>query len=379
MCLFARELDPLSIGPIKNGVKTPMKSPRRQLLLGCAGSLLAGALAPARVWAQPNEPLPGLEETLKNRLRFGWLGRSDVQEFISEISDRNGLTRPWVEKQFQGLGVQPRALLLINPPPPKPGSPERKRSWTRYLSQHADASRIKDGRVFLEQHRKVFESVHRQSGVPPHVIAAIIGVETRFGKYTGRFPTAETLATLAFESPRRGEFFRRELENLLIMGREGIVNLQEVRGSFAGALGLPQFMPSSWRSYAVGYRQKNKADLLNNPHDAIASVGNFLKVHGWSPDTPSHTLAIVPNHLNVAPFIAPQLAPVHTVDQLHQAGIQQQFMVLAHDTMASLIDLPEEDDSVKYWFAANNFFVITQYNRSFMYAAAVLTLAQSLA
>ncbi|MFZ9408670.1 MAG: hypothetical protein ACO25R_00625, partial [Burkholderiaceae bacterium] len=98
-----------------------MKSPRRQLLLGCAGSLLAGALTPARVWAQPNEPLPGLEETLKNRLRFGWLGRSDVQEFISEISDRNGLTRPWIEKQFQGLGVQPRALLLINPPPPKPG------------------------------------------------------------------------------------------------------------------------------------------------------------------------------------------------------------------------------------------------------------------
>ncbi|MEY3932120.1 MAG: hypothetical protein RLZZ259_1002, partial [Pseudomonadota bacterium] len=95
MCLFARELDPLSIGPIKNGVKTPMKSPRRQLLLGCAGSLLAGALAPTRVWAQPNEPLTGLEETLKNRLRFGWLGRSDVQEFISEISDRNGLTRPW--------------------------------------------------------------------------------------------------------------------------------------------------------------------------------------------------------------------------------------------------------------------------------------------
>lgn len=355
-----------------------MKSRRRQLLLSCAGSTLVGLFAPRRVLAQPDELLPGLEARLRDGLRFGWLGRSDVQEFISEIADRNGLSRQWIEKQFQGIGVQPRALLLVNPPPPRPGSPERKRSWARYLAQHVDASRVKDGKAFIQQHRKVFESVHAQSGVPPHVIAAIIGVETRFGKYTGRFPTVETLTTLAFESPRRQEFFRNELENLFIMGREGIINLQEVRGSFAGALGLPQFMPSSWRSFAVGYRQKGKADLLNSPDDAIASVGNFLKVHGWIPKAPSHTRAIVPTDLNVASFIAPQLAPIHTVDQLHQAGIQQQFISLSHDTMASLIDLPEEDGSVKYWFAANNFFVITQYNRSFMYAAAVLTLAESL-
>ena len=351
---------------------------RRTLALG-AGLLLSAGFPAAHLLAQPrNRTAREIEESLAIGLRHGWLGRSDVQTFISDTADKHNLPRTWLWSQFEGLGAQPRALLLMNPPPPPPGEVPRKRSWARYLSQHADITRINAGRAFMAEHRQVLHDVAQQSGVPAQVIAAIIGVETKYGQFTGRFPTLETLTTLAFESPRRADFFRKELETLLVMGRQGVVNLKELRGSFAGALGLPQFMPSSWQNFALGYRNPARADLINNPHDAIASVGNFLKLHGWQANRPSHTVAVIPLHTNPARFVAPQLEPLHTVAQLQAAGIEQETPRLSADTSASLIDLPEEDDSVIYWIAAHNFFVITQYNRSFMYAAAVLTLAESL-
>ncbi|MBU3720084.1 MAG: lytic murein transglycosylase [Burkholderiaceae bacterium] len=358
-----------------------MRLTRRHILE--YGSLMGlSAMMPAGLaWAQPaaKAPKEPYADMLADRLRFGWLGRSDVQEFISSVSDRHGLPRPWLESQFRHLGAQPRALALIAPPPPGPGDPPpRKRSWARYLSQHADAGRMKDGREFLSRHREVFKSVAAESGVPAHVIAAIIGVETKYGTFTGRFPALETLATLGFDSPRRSDFFLKELETLLLMGRQGVVNLKEVKGSFAGALGLPQFMPSSWQKFAVGYKNRDKADLINSPQDAIASVGNFLKMHGWRPGEVSHSVARVDPGLDAKRFVAPQLEPIHTVEEIERAGIRQENPRLTGTLRASLIDLPEEDDSVGYWFAAHNFFVITQYNRSFMYAAAVLTLSEAL-
>lgn len=319
------------------------------------------------------------KNSLEDSLRFGWLGRADVQEFIASVSTQHGLPRTWIESQFEGLGVQPRALALMNPPPPKPDDPPRKRSWQKYRAIHVNAAQIAQGKTFLHQHRSTFESVEQRFGVPPAVIAGIIGVETKFGKFTGQFPTLETLATLAFESPRRTEFFRKELESLLVMGYQGIVQLREVRGSFAGALGLPQFMPSSWRSYAVGFDNPSRADLMNNPQDAIASVGNFLKQHGWQPNTPSHAPALVADSTRARQFIPKKLAPAHTVAELEAAGIQQAQPRLTPETRASLIDLPEDNGPAGFWFAANNFFVVTQYNRSYMYAAAVLSLAEALA
>jgi membrane-bound lytic murein transglycosylase B len=356
-----------------------MQPERRKLIALGAGALLTAGLPAGQSIAQPrNATLQAIEDRLAIQLRHGWLGRSDVQEFIADVAYRQDLPRAWLSKQFEGLGVQPRALVLMNPPPPSPGQPARKRSWARYLSQHADITRVQEGRRFMSKHRDVLMDVARQSGVPANIIVAIIGVETKYGQFTGRFPTFETLTTLAFESPRRNDFFRKELETLLVMGHQGIVNLKEVRGSFAGALGLPQFMPSSWRNFAIGYQDIARPDLIHNPQDAIASVGNFLKRHGWRRNAVSYSVAIVPDGVNAAPFVAPQLEPIHTVARLGQAGIGQQTARLSPEIPASLIDLPEEDGTVIYWIAAHNFFVITQYNRSFMYAAAVLTLAESL-
>lgn len=356
-----------------------MHPQRRQIIQRGAGIALAAGLPVSAAWGQSaTSSGPNTEDGMAIRLRHGWLGRSDVQEFISDVADRHRLPRTWVASQFEGLGSQPRALALMNPPPPPPGQPPRKRSWARYLSQHADVTRVRDGRRFMSEHQRVLHDVTKKSGVPAQVIAAIIGVETKYGQFTGRFPALETLATLAFESPRRADFFRRELETLLLMGNRGVLNLKEVRGSFAGALGLPQFMPSSWQNFAVGYRDPSRPDLINSPHDAIASVGNFLKLHGWRTNMPSHAVAVVPTHVNAKKFVAPQLEPLHTVAELRNAGIDQQPARLAPETVASLIDLPEEDDTVTYWMAAHNFFVVTQYNRSFMYAAAVLTLAEAL-
>lgn len=366
----------------EEGIASTLMQQTRRKILEQSGLIALAALTPwGTAQAQRKSPTPTepYAELLADRLRFGWLGRSDVQEFISTLSDRHSMPRHWLEGHFKRLGAQPKALALIAPPPPGPDDPPpRKRSWARYLSQHADAVRIKEGREFLIRYRGVFDAVSEQSGVPAHVIAAIIGVETRYGKFTGRFPTLETLATLGFDSPRRADFFLKELENLLLMGHQGVIDLRDAKGSFAGALGLPQFMPSSWRQFAVAYKKRDRPDLVNSPQDAIASVGNFLKLHGWAAGEPSHSVALVPQGIDAKPFVAPQLMPVHTVAQIQRAGIEQDQVRLSGQMRASLIDLPEEDDSVKYWFAAHNFFVITQYNRSFMYAAAVLTLAESL-
>ncbi len=354
---------------------------RRQLVLAGTSGLVLGLVPLTSGWAQRAAPASATDpyaEIIAEGMRFGWLGRSDVQTFITDVAERYAIPRSWIEAQFRDAGAQPRAVSLMNPPPPKPGEPVRKRSWARYRSQHADAARIDDGRAFLREHRDVFDAVQKTSGVPATVIAGIIGVETKYGKFMGRYPVLETLATLAFDSPRRNDFFRQELESLLIMGRQGTFDLKNIKGSFAGAMGLPQFMPSSWRSYAIGYAAKERVDLFNNPHDAIASVGNFLKMHGWRPDDPSHVEAVIGPSARPAEFVAPSLKPLHTVAEIQAAGIAQASSRLAPWTRASLIDLPEEDDNVAYWFAAHNFFVITQYNRSFMYAAAVLTLAEAL-
>ena len=345
-----------------------MNTSRRQIIASLAGMASAAVL-----------PTNAMENFVDDSLRFGWLGRADVQEFIALVSAQHNLPRAWIEAQFQGLGVQPRALALMNPPPPKPGEPPRTRSWQKYRAIHVNTAQIAQGKAFLRQHHSAFESVRERFGVPSTVIAGIIGVETKFGRFTGQFPTLETLATLAFESPRRTEFFRKELESLLVMGYQGIVPVREVRGSFAGALGLPQFMPSSWRSYAVGFENTSQADLVNNPQDAIASVGNFLKQHGWQPNQASHTPAVVSDLKKARQFIPKKLEPAHTVAQLEASGIRQSEPRLEPQSRASLIDLPEEDGSVGFWFAANNFFVVTHYNRSYMYAAAVLSLAEALA
>ena len=357
-----------------------MKTQRRKIIASLGGITVSGLL-PCR-FAQAQAAQSAKDSgaiAIEDNLRFGWLGRSDVQEFIGTFSQRHGVPRTWVEAQFKGLGSQPRALALINPPLPKPGEPPAKRSWAKYRAIHINDPQITQGREFIRQHRSVFNSVNQRFGVPVHVIAAIIGVETKFGRFTGRFPTLETLVTLAFESPRRADFFRRELESFLLLGHEGVLNVRDVQGSFAGALGMPQFMPSSWRNYAVGFGNANRPDLLNSPQDSIASVGNFLKAHGWEAAGPSHVPAVVQDAVKARQFIPNKLAPAHTVAQLEAAGIQQAEKRLAPETPASLIDLPEEDDSSQFWFAANNFFVVTQYNRSYMYAAAVLSLAEALA
>ena len=355
-----------------------MKHQRRQVTGWLSAGVLA-AMVPIRVAQAQTTGATTAEfaQLLADRLRFGWLGRGDVQLFISEMTERHGWPRDWLESHFAQIKSQPRALSLMNPPPPD--GPPRPRSWARYQAQHADQSRVDEGRLFMAEHARVFRSVSQQSGVPSAVIAAILGVETKFGKITGNFPAFETLATLAFDSPRRGDFFRQELESLLWLAKNNQVSLESTKGSFAGALGFPQFMPSSWRKFAIGYRSKSEADLLGNPHDAIASIGNFLKMHGWVRGAASHVHAVVLEGSSPARFVAPKLTPIHTVAEIQAAGIQQAVTDhLAPSTAASLIDLPESDGSVSYWFAAQNFFVITQYNRSFMYAAAVLTLAESL-
>lgn len=358
-----------------------MKNRRSLLSFFCASAALGAGLArPLSGFSQDaprRAPTEAMPEELVFALRFGWLGRSDVQEFISDVAWRHDMPRRWIEDQFRPLGVQPRALALVNPPPPSADEPARKRSWARYLSAHVDASRVREGREFLSQHRRTFSNVSKHYGIPAHVIAAIIGVETKYGKFTGRYPALETLVTLAFASPRRNDFFKSELESLLIMGREGVIDLQRTQGSFAGALGLPQFMPSSWRNFAVGY-DSNRPNLLNNPSDAIASVANFLRVHGWQPNEPSHTPALMPAKFDANRFLPTRLSPAHTLAQLTSAGIRQEVERFSPDARVSLIDLPEADDTVIYWIAAQNFFTITHYNRSYMYAAAVLTLAERL-
>jgi len=292
-----------------------------------------------------------------------------VIEFARDLEQRHGFSADELLQQFAQIRPNERVLQLIRPPV----SPLQ-RSWERYRPRFLTERRINGGVRFWQENRSSLARASALYGVPPEIIVAIIGVETEYGGNTGGFRVLEALATLAFHYPRRAEFFRTELEQFLLLARENGFDPVDMRGSFAGAMGIPQFMPGSQRRYAVDFDGDRKIDLSGSVDDAIGSVGRFLEQHGWEAGQPIAVRARTRGEPDPS-LIEAGIQPTLLVADLAQHGITADASPQATVT---LVDLVSPGRPAEYWLGYNNFYVITRYNRSSFYAMSVFQLAEAI-
>jgi len=298
------------------------------------------------------------------------LTRPEIRSFVEDVSKRDRLNRKQLYKLLAKAEPQPKIIELMTKPA------ERVSPWWEYRERFLTQKRIDEGVQFWLDHREVLERVAAEHGVPPEYLVAIIGVETFYGRITGRFRVLDALATLAFDYPPRASFFRSELEEFLLLAQEEDVDPLKTLGSYAGAMGIPQFMPSSYRRFAIDGGTDNKRNLWQDPDDVLASVANYFRKNGWQTGGP----VIVDAKLDPDPIfqIDPRNLDLNqTLDGLSAVGVQTNSG-LPGSTPAMLVSA-EEKDGPAYRVAFNNFRTITRYNRSARYAMAVHDLAQALA
>jgi membrane-bound lytic murein transglycosylase B len=295
--------------------------------------------------------------------------REDVQRFIGMMARRHRFNRTNLTTLLQDVRTQPRILELIQRPA------EKTLTWREYRQRFLTDERINGGVALWQAHREALDRIAAQSGVPAEYLLAITGVETFYGRITGRFRVVDALATLAFDYPPRSEFFRKELEQFLMMAREESLDASSPLGSYAGAMGIPQFMPSSFRRYAVDGNNDGRRNLWDHGPDVFASVANYFRAHGWRSGQPvladaTHTAA-PDDPLQV------KVALTETITELRLRGYRFDT-VLPEQSRAMLV--AAADDTGRQWRVGfQNFYVITRYNRSTLYAMAVHELAQAIA
>jgi membrane-bound lytic murein transglycosylase B len=252
--------------------------------------------------------------------------------------------------------------------------PAERLPWYRYRPIFVTPERAAQGIAFWRRHAATLRRAQETYGVPPHVVTAIIGVETRYGAHAGRHRVLDALATLGLSEHPRAAFFFRELEALLRLVREERLDARSLVGSYAGAMGMPQFIPSSYRAYAVDFDGDGRRDLLRSPADAIGSVGHYLAAHGWAPGTP----VVVPARVSV-PAAAPVSAELdHTLAELAEAGAVADTAVALDPQARALLVILEGERGPEYHLGLQNFYAITRYNRSPLYAMAVHELAEAI-
>jgi membrane-bound lytic murein transglycosylase B len=252
---------------------------------------------------------------------------------------------------------------------------EKELAWFEYRKIFLTQSRINGGVAFWRQNADILTKAEQKFGVDAQIIVAIIGVETRYGGNTGRHRVLDALSTLAFDYPPRSKFFRGELEQFLLLAREENIDLLTTQGSYAGAMGYGQFIPSSYRHYAVDFSGDGKRDLWDSPMDIIGSVANYFHKHGWQAGAPVTTRATITGDKFTA-LLEKGYKPNTLLPAMRTAGITP-AMSLPDDTLASLFKL-EQKDGPEYWLGLNNFYVITRYNRSPLYAMAAYQLSEEI-
>ena len=319
-------------------------------------SFLAASLAvPALAFTQP----PAYSE------------RREVQTFIQDMVQRHGFIETELTYLFSRVRRADQVIEAIERPA------EKTRTWREYRAPFLEERRIADGIAFWRSHRGALVRAERAYGVPAEYIVAIIGVETFYGRNTGRWRVVDALTTLAFDYPARANFFRAELESYLLFARDGNLDVFAMRGSYAGAMGLPQFMPSSARRYAIDFDKSGAVDLRRSPSDAIGSVANYFKQHGWRKDAPVLLPARVSGDAYKA--LGGGFEPKVPVAKWLEAGVQVDKLSPELEAQpAVLIELAGGEAPSDWRLGFRNFYVITRYNRSAMYATAVHDLAQAL-
>ncbi len=289
-----------------------------------------------------------------------------IPAFIDGMVTQHQFKREELERAFRLAEQRPDVIEAIS-------KPATLKPWPEYRANFINPERIEGGLKFWLKHARILQRAEKQFGVPQECIIAIIGVETLYGKNMGRFRTLDALTTLAFDYPRREDFFRAELEQYLLLAREQDFNLLEIQSSYAGALGIPQFMPSNFRKYALDYNGNGKVDILREPEDAIGSVANYFKHYGWRNGEPVAMLAKIADDQRLGSLIEMRPALAWRVD----AGVTPVKNSDAFLPPAWLLDLTMESGK-EYWLVFDNFNVIMRYNTSSFYAMSVHQLAMAL-
>lgn len=340
----------------------PTDTPRRALLALAAATLAA----PGSVWAQAatRRPPPGP----------AYAGHGAALAFAQQVAERHGLPAGWVRAAV-GQARRSAAVQRLMAPPP-PGSA---RDWTAYRARFVEPRRIQAGVDFWAAHERWFERAQQRFGVPAALMAGIIGVETFYGRFTGQHRVLDALATLAFDFPPEGRdrsaYFRDELEAFLLWCHAEGRAPTDLMGSFAGAMGLPQFMPSNIGRHGLDFDGDGRIDLLDSPADAIGSVARYLADHGWQPGMPTHYGVAAPvDTADRAHLLVPDIRPTFSAAEMAARGALLAPPGDRHEGPLALVELQNGERASSYVAGTENFWVVTRYNRSSYYALAVIDL-----
>jgi membrane-bound lytic murein transglycosylase B len=331
-------------------------------LLLCALLALPAAAAPPKAKAI----------TESTASKYG--DRQDVRDFVFEVAQRRQWSADWVQSQLNLARPQPTAQRLMMPAPAGTA-----KNWAAYRERFVEPQRIQAGLRFWQENADWLQRAERRYGVPAEIVVGIIGVETFYGRITGNFRVLDVLTTLSFDFPNgrsdRSPFFREQLEEFLAMClREGI-DPASAKGSYAGAMGLPQFMPSSINSYAVDFDDDGRIDLLNSNADVIGSVARYLAAFGWVRGMPTHYAVTPPSELRErALLLVPDIVPSFSAAQMSDSGAVLDAAGRQHDGPLALVQLENGGNEPSYVAGTQNFYVVTRYNWSSYYALAVIDL-----
>jgi len=292
-----------------------------------------------------------------------------VDDFINKMVVNHDFNKEELKSLFSQVEPKTSIVKAISRPA------EKSIPWYKYRNIFIKDKQINGGAQFWQQHVDTLEAAEKKYGVPAKIIVAILGVETRYGGNVGGYRVIDALSTLAFKYPPRSTFFTRELEHFLLLTREEKMSQLSPLGSYAGAMGLGQFMPSSYREYAVDFDDDGQRDIWTNPVDAIGSIANYLKRHGW---VEGKSIAHKTQFLGLTPtaFIKKGYKPSLTRDELQAKGVSITGLPKGKDKIA-LISLTQKHGE-EYWLVRKNFYAITRYNHSRMYAMAVMQLADKI-
>ncbi len=300
--------------------------------------------------------------------RGDYLQREDVEAFIDRMQREHGLPREKLESILAQATPQQRVLELIS-------RPAESKPWRDYRPIFVNEKRITAGVRFWEENEDLLRRAETSYGVPPEIVTAILGIETFYGTRMGHFPVLDSLTTLGFDYEPRGPFFRKELEQFILFALEEDMDPFSLQGSYAGAMGMGQFMPSSYRQYAVDFDHDGQRDLFNNNADAIGSIANYFARHKWRQGGRIATRARVEGD-KYRKLKANDRHPRYTVKTLAKAGVKP-ARKLPPEEKVSFLALDGRKGK-EFWLGHHNFFVITQYNHSVKYALAVYELSEAI-
>ncbi len=359
---------------------------RRRLILGSAAALAAGgwstaavAKKPGTVSGQKSKPKAdrrdALDDNAPDVVTYG--RRDDVLRFAEDAAARHDLDPAWLRAALEQARFIPAVARLIMPAPVGVA-----KNWAAYRARFVEPVRIRGGIAFWRQHEAWLAKAEALHGVPPEVVVGIIGVESIYGRQMGNFRVVDSLATLAFDFPAgrrdRSDFFRGELEQWFVLCKREAVDPLAWRGSYAGAIGLPQFLPSSFNAHAVDFDGDGRIDLHTDPADAIGSVARYLAAFGWQRGVPARFDVVAPNDTSArAALLVPDIVPSFSASELAERGAVLGDAGRSHSGLLALVELQNGNAAPSHVAGTANFYAITRYNWSSYYALAVVELGEA--